>query len=146
MRPQPRCSHGFFYVATVNKPAMATKIPGRGSQYAGTFVNFDGNPFGGAKNYKMNVPANMPAKESWSMVVCDPQTRSQLQTSQPSPARITSATSCLPTQTVQSISTSARRHPRARKPTGWPPFPTKAAFRSSNCMDRSRRGSRSPGG
>jgi hypothetical protein len=32
----------------------------------------------GGKNYKLNIPANVPAKDFWSIVVYDPQTRSQL--------------------------------------------------------------------
>jgi hypothetical protein len=35
----------------------------------------------------MNIPANVPAKDFWSVVVYDPQTRSQLQTGQPFPAK-----------------------------------------------------------
>jgi hypothetical protein len=41
----------------------------------------------GAKNYRLNIPANAPAKDFWSLVVYDPQTRSELQTSQPYPSK-----------------------------------------------------------
>ena len=37
------------------------------------------------KNYKLNMPANVPAKDFWSIVVYDPQTRSMLQTDQAYP-------------------------------------------------------------
>jgi len=77
----------FFYVATVNTPAMAAKIPGKGSQYAFATLDPSGAPLDGSKNYKMNVPANAPAKDFWSVVVYDPQTRSELQTSQPFPSK-----------------------------------------------------------
>jgi hypothetical protein len=77
----------FFYLATVNTPAMAMKRPGVGSQYAvGTFDK-DGNYLDGAKNYTLHIPANVPAKDFWSVVLYDPQTRSELQTSQPFPSK-----------------------------------------------------------
>jgi hypothetical protein len=34
----------------------------------------------GAKNYRVRIPANVPAKDFWSVVLYDPQTRSELQT------------------------------------------------------------------
>jgi hypothetical protein len=77
----------FFYMATVNTPAMAAKLVGRGSQYAMAYVDSTGEPFDGAKNYRLNVPANVPAKDFWSVVIYDPQTRSELQTPQPFPSR-----------------------------------------------------------
>lgn len=77
----------FFYLATVNTPAMAAKIPGKGSQYAMTYTEQSGEPLDGAKSYTMNVPANVPAKDFWSVVIYDPQTRSELQTSQPFPSK-----------------------------------------------------------
>jgi len=77
----------FFYVATVNTPAMAAKIVGAGSQYAVSYTDSTGKPFDGAKSYRLHVPANVPAKDFWSVVLYDPQTRSELQTSQPFPSR-----------------------------------------------------------
>jgi hypothetical protein len=77
----------FFYVATVNTPAMALEMVGVGSQYAMTAKDKDGNYLDGSKNYKLNIPANAPAKDFWSVVVYDPQTRSELQTSQPYPSK-----------------------------------------------------------
>jgi hypothetical protein len=77
----------FFYQATVNTPAMVLKIPGVGSQYAYTEQDTDGNYFDGAKNYRLRIPANVPAKDFWSVVLYDPQTRSELQTSQPFPSK-----------------------------------------------------------
>jgi hypothetical protein len=77
----------FFYVATVNTPAMAWKIPGVGSQYALAVVDAAGEPFDGAARYRLRLPADAPAKDFWSVVVYDPQTRSELQTGQPWPSR-----------------------------------------------------------
>jgi hypothetical protein len=76
----------FFYIATVNTPAMVAKMVGLGSQYASAMRDPDGNPFDGAKTYKLTIPANVPAKDFWSLVVYDTQTRSELQTSKPFPS------------------------------------------------------------
>jgi len=77
----------FFYMATVNTPAMALQMVGAGSQYAVIYNDSSANPLVGAKSYRLNIPANAPAKDFWSVVVYDPQTRSELQTSQPFPSR-----------------------------------------------------------
>ncbi len=77
----------FFYSATVNTPAMALEIPGVGSNYAFGTTDKNGDILYGDKNYKVNIPANVPAKDFWSVVVYDPQTRSQLQTDQPYPSK-----------------------------------------------------------
>ncbi|PCI51646.1 MAG: hypothetical protein COB45_14300 [Gammaproteobacteria bacterium] len=69
----------FFYLATVNTPAMALEIPGIGSNYAVSTADKNGDILYGHKNYKVNIPANVPAKDFWSVVVYDPQTRSELQ-------------------------------------------------------------------
>ncbi|VVD75629.1 signal peptide protein [Pandoraea pneumonica] len=78
---------GFFYVATVNTPAMAAKLIGKGSQYALSSADATGQPFDGAKQYRLRIPANVPAKDFWSVVIYDPQTRSELQTGQPFPSK-----------------------------------------------------------
>ncbi len=77
----------FFYMATVNTPAMALKIPGVGSQYAISTTDQDGAPLDGAADYRMTLPPDVPARDFWSVVVYDPQTRSELQTGQPFPSR-----------------------------------------------------------
>ncbi len=77
----------FYYLATVNTPKMMMKLVGIGSQYAIAYGDSAGQAFDGAKNYTFNVPANVPAQRFWSVVVHDPQTRSELQTSQPFPGK-----------------------------------------------------------
>ena len=77
----------FFYLATVNTPAMALKMVGIGSQYAGAMVDVHGEALDGARQYRLRLPAGVPAKDFWSVVVYDPQTRSELQTVQPYPSR-----------------------------------------------------------
>ncbi|WP_353707093.1 DUF1254 domain-containing protein [Cellulosimicrobium sp. ES-005] len=77
----------FFYLATVNTPAMALKMVGKGSQYALATVDVDDAPLDGGRAYRLRLPADVPAADFWSVVVYDPQTRSELQTGQPLPSR-----------------------------------------------------------
>jgi hypothetical protein len=64
----------FYYNATVNTPAMAWKLVGKGSQYAWGYLDSKGTYLDGGKTYRMNLPKD------------DPQTRSELQTRQPYPS------------------------------------------------------------
>jgi len=77
----------FFYMATVNTPAMAMKLIGAGSQYAWGYLDSNGNSLDGSKTYKLNLPKDIPALKFMSVVVYDPQTRSELQTGQPFPSK-----------------------------------------------------------
>jgi hypothetical protein len=77
----------FFYLATVNTPAMAWKLVGLGSQYAYAERDGDGDHLDGSSTYRLTLPVGVPAKDFWSVAVYDPQTRSELQTSQPFPSR-----------------------------------------------------------
>jgi hypothetical protein len=76
----------FFYYATGITPAMAMKMVGVGSQYAAAFVDSQGKPLDGSKTYKIHLPPNIPAKDFWSFVVYDNQTRSMLQTDEQFPS------------------------------------------------------------
>jgi len=77
---------GFFFYATGITPAMSMKMIGKGSAYAGAFVDSKGNPLDGSKTYKLHMPPNIPAKDFWSFTIYDNQTRSMLQTDQQFPA------------------------------------------------------------
>ena len=72
----------FFYVATVDTPAMCMRLTGVGSQYVGTFFDGDGKEFDGASSYRLDLPAGIPAEKFWSLTLYDNQTRSMLQTPQ----------------------------------------------------------------
>ncbi|QJF50613.1 DUF1254 domain-containing protein [Roseobacter ponti] len=76
----------FHFYATGVTPAMAFKAVGKGSQYAFTYRDADGNALDGSKNYVLNVPANPPAEDFWSFTLYDNQTRSMLQTDKQFPA------------------------------------------------------------
>ena len=77
----------FFYIATVNTPAMVLEMIGAGSQYALAALDSKGRYLDGAKDYQITIPGDVPAKDFWSLVVYDPQTRSMLQTDQPYPSK-----------------------------------------------------------
>jgi hypothetical protein len=72
----------FYYGYTLDSPGMIMRIPGVGSQYLMGFVDTDGNPFDGAKTYKVVLPPRIPAAAFWSLTLYDNQTRSMLQTPQ----------------------------------------------------------------
>ncbi len=76
----------FHYYATGITPAMAMKMVGQGSQYAVASADSKGAALDGAKTYKVRLPPNIPAKDFWSFVAYDNQTRSMLQTDQQFPS------------------------------------------------------------
>jgi len=76
----------FFFYATGVTPAMNEAPVGAGSQYAMLYLDKDGKPLDGSKTYKVTLPKNVPAKNFWSFVVYDNQTRSMLQTNQQYPS------------------------------------------------------------
>jgi hypothetical protein len=58
--------------------AMVLQLRGKGSKYMGAFHGADGEHLDGSRNYKLEVPADVPAQEFWSVAVYDPVTRSLL--------------------------------------------------------------------
>jgi len=91
----------FYFAYTLDSPGMIMRLPGVGSQYLMGFLDSEGHPFDGAKNYKVTLPKDIPAKAFWSFTLYDNQSRSMLQTPQrfpragsqsyPSPAAVASA-------------------------------------------------------
>ncbi len=76
----------FFFYATGITPAMAIQKVGAGSAYAAAFVDAKSQPLDGGKTYKLHLPPGIPAKQFWSLVLYDTQTRSMLQTDQQFPS------------------------------------------------------------
>jgi hypothetical protein len=65
---------------------MAVAMPGVGSQYAAACRDAEGEYLDGSKAYKLRLPPDVPAKDFWSIVLYDSQTRSMLQTDQQFPS------------------------------------------------------------
>jgi hypothetical protein len=74
----------FHYYATGITPAMARSKVGTGSAYAIAAHDSEGRYLDGGKTYTVTLPAPIPAKDFWSFVVYDNQTRSVLETDQKS--------------------------------------------------------------
>lgn len=55
---------------------MTLPFPSEGQWYLESFKDKDGSWLDGSQNYKLHVPANVPAKEFWSVTVYDNLTRS----------------------------------------------------------------------
>ena len=76
----------FYFGASGITPAMMVKMVGIGSQYVMAERDATGKHFDGAKSFWLHLPPNIPAKDFWSVIVYDPQTRSLLQTDQQFPS------------------------------------------------------------
>jgi len=76
----------YYFLALGISPAQSFKMVGAGSQYTAAFADATGEPFDGGKTYKVHLPPNIPAKDFWSFVLYDNQTRSMLQTDQRFPS------------------------------------------------------------
>ena len=76
----------YYFLAILVTPAMEMELIGKGSQYAWTARDAKGNPLDGGKTYRLRMPANVPVKDFWSVIVYSDQTRSMIQTDQRSPA------------------------------------------------------------
>jgi hypothetical protein len=74
----------FHYYATAITPAMASPKVGTGSAYEMGVHDSEGRYLDGGKTYKCTLPAPIPAKDFWSFMVYDGQTRSVLETDQKS--------------------------------------------------------------
>ena len=75
-----------YYMALGNSPAMMAKNVGVGSYYLWTYKDGAGNFLDGAKNYKLHIPAKVPAKDFWSVLVYDSLSRSELKNGQKFPS------------------------------------------------------------
>lgn len=75
-----------YYMALGNSPAMMSRNVGIGSYYMWTYRDANGNFLDGAKSYKLRIPANVPAKDFWSVLVYDALSRSELDNGQAFPS------------------------------------------------------------
>jgi hypothetical protein len=75
-----------YYMAIGSSPAMMAKNVGVGSYYLWTYKDAAKNPLQGENTYKLHIPANVPAKDFWSVVVYDALSRSELRNGEPFPS------------------------------------------------------------
>lgn len=68
----------WHYQAIVVSPALLSTTPGVGTAYLTSFRDNKGVYLNGANNYRLNVPANPPAKRFWAVTAYDPATRALL--------------------------------------------------------------------
>jgi len=73
---EPRMS--FMYQAITTADAMVLELVGKGSKYLGTYRDADGNFLSGSNTYHLNISADVPAENFWSIVVYDAETRSMI--------------------------------------------------------------------
>jgi hypothetical protein len=72
----------WFYRATFESPAMFRRTPGGGSLYWFGARDDKGAYLDGSQSYKLTVPHPVPASLFWSLTVYDPDTRSEIDSSQ----------------------------------------------------------------
>src|SRR5687768_4872503 len=73
-------------MALGNSPAMMDKNIGIGSYYLWAYKDGAGNFLDGSQAYKLHIPANVPAKDFWSVLVYDSLSRSELKNGEPFPS------------------------------------------------------------
>ena len=78
-------SYMFFY-ATGITPAMAIQRSAPARPTPAAFVDANKQPLDGGKTYRLHLPPGIPAKDFWSLVLYDSQSRSMLQTDQQFPS------------------------------------------------------------
>ena len=67
-------------------PGMVSQIPGKGAKYMIAFTDGTGTPFLGEGNYSVNLPANIPAANFWSLTLYEAENASGLANGQPFPS------------------------------------------------------------
>jgi len=65
----------WFYEAVTFSQAMDSQVPGLGQAYLGAYTDADGEWLDGGRTYRLRVPAEVPAKNFWSVTVYDVETR-----------------------------------------------------------------------
>lgn len=59
-------------------PGMISQIPGKGAKYMICFTDREGTPLSGASNYRLKLPANIPADNFWSVTLYEAENGSGL--------------------------------------------------------------------
>ena len=77
---------GFFTYANSTNPAMLAKLDTVGGKYPPVFTDANGDFLSGDGQYRLRLPANIPAARFWSVTVYDALTGSGLDNGQPFPS------------------------------------------------------------
>jgi hypothetical protein len=67
-------------------PGMLSKIPGKGAAYMIAFTDGEGQPLTGGRDYRLNLPVNIPAANFWSVTLYESENASGLANGQPFPS------------------------------------------------------------
>jgi hypothetical protein len=67
-------------------PGMISQIPGKGAKYMIAFTDSEGANLSGGSNYRVNLPANIPAANFWSVTLYEAENASGLANGQPFPS------------------------------------------------------------
>jgi hypothetical protein len=67
-------------------PGMLSQTPGVGAKYMIGFTDSGGGPLSGAGNYRISLPANIPAANFWSVTLYEAENGSGLANGQPFPS------------------------------------------------------------
>jgi len=67
-------------------PGMISQTPGQGAKYMIGFTDSTGVPLSGGSNYRLNLPANIPAANFWSLTLYEAENASGLANGQPFPS------------------------------------------------------------
>jgi len=67
-------------------PGMMSQIPGKGAKYMIGFTDSEGMPLSGGSHYRLNLPANIPAANFWSLTLYEAENASGLANGQPFPS------------------------------------------------------------
>jgi|SRR5208283_5445849 len=67
-------------------PGMISQVPGKGAKYMIAFTDSEGTPLSGGSNYRLNLPANIPAGNFWSVTLYEAENASGLPNGQPFPS------------------------------------------------------------
>src|SRR4029453_15123003 len=67
-------------------PGMVSKSPGAAAMYVIAFTDSEGTPLVGGSSYRLNLPANIPARLFWSVTLYEAENASGLANGQPFPS------------------------------------------------------------
>jgi len=67
-------------------PGMLSQIPGKGAKYMMAFTDSDGVDLSGGSEYRLKLPANIPAGNFWSVTLYEAENASGLANGQPFPS------------------------------------------------------------